>query len=184
MISCRGAGQGMVPGRSVKRHTCSGSGIGLDIQSIIIPSDGGSRELDAIREVQGWTFWGPRELFSAGVPLRIGAETFVKHAPSRRKPFSFEEEAVDDFGFHGQVAFLVRPGLCQLVEHYQPLHNVCSGYEPPPPPRRSRVGWAWTGGLHHRVSLQQIPLPGKVRFGWGSGTTAITSAAHRELRWV
>ena len=51
------------------------------------------------------------------------------------------------------------------------------------PPLPSRVGWAWTGGLHHRVSLQRIPLPGKVRSRWGSGTTAITSATHL-LRWV
>ena len=56
----------------------------------------------------------------------------------------------------------------------------CEPPKPPPPPAR-RVGWAWAGGLHHRVSLQRIPLPGKVRSGWSSGTTAITSAAHLEL---
>ena len=28
---------------------------------------------------------------------------------------AFEEEAVDDVGFHGQVALLLRPGICQPV---------------------------------------------------------------------
>ena len=72
------------------------------------------------------------------------------------------------------------------------VHQVRAGHAffyhypsvPAPPPSPNRVGWAWTGGLHHRVSLQRIPLPGKVRSGWGSGTTAITSATHLELRWV
>ena len=114
-MSCTGAGQGVVPGRSVEKHTSSGGGIGVDIQSIIIPSDGRSRKLDAIREVQGWTYWGLRRLYCAGVPLGVGAETFVTHAPWRWDPFSFEEEAADDVGFHGQVAFLLRLGICQPV---------------------------------------------------------------------
>ena len=76
-----GARQGVVPGRSVEKHTSSGGGIGFDIPSIIIPSDGGSRKLDTICEVQGCLYWGPCELYCASVPLGMGAKTFVTHAP-------------------------------------------------------------------------------------------------------
>ena len=69
------------------------------------------------------------------------------------------------------------PSLCRPPHPFAPIPL-------PPPPPCPRVRWAWTGGLHHRVSLQRIPLLVKVRSGWGSGTTAITSATHLELRWV
>ena len=61
------------------------------------------------------------------------------------------------------------------------VHPIPS--HPTPPPPKGRVGWAWTGGLRQRVSLQRIPLPGKVRSGWGSGTTAITSASGCNVLW-
>ena len=71
----------MVPGRSVEKHTSLGGGIGSDIESSIIPSDGRPRKLDAIREVQSWTYWGPRELYCVGVPLGTGAETVCHACP-------------------------------------------------------------------------------------------------------
>ena len=48
-------------------------------------------------------------------PLGTGAEPFATHAPRRWGTFSFEEEAADDVGFHGQVVFLLRPVICQSV---------------------------------------------------------------------
>ena len=38
-------------------------------------------KLDAIREAHSWTYWGPRELYCAGLPLGTGTETFATRAP-------------------------------------------------------------------------------------------------------
>ena len=89
--------------------------MGLTIRTSIIQSDGRPGKLDAVSEVQSLSYRGPRELYSAGVPLGTGAGTFATHDPRRWDTFPFKEEAADDVGLRGQVAFLLRPGICQLV---------------------------------------------------------------------
>ena len=51
------------------KHTSSGGGIRLDIQSISTTLDARSLKRDTIREVQGWTYFGPRELNCVGAPF-------------------------------------------------------------------------------------------------------------------
>ena len=110
----QGTGQGLVRGRSANKHTSSGGSIGLTTPTGIIPSDGRPSKLDAVSEVQSLSNWGPRELYSVGVPLGTGAGTFATHAPGGWDTFSFKE-AADDVGLRGQVAFLLRPSIRQPV---------------------------------------------------------------------
>ena len=52
----------------------------------------------------------------------------------------------------------------------------------PPPKKRHQMGL--DRGPPPAGFASAETLPGKVRSRWGSGTTAIISATHLELRWV